>query len=166
MLGKVIHWESCKKVKFDHTTKCYPYKPEFILENETHKIHWDSEIQTDHRIPARRLDLVIIDRKKRNCWIVDFAVFTEWKIKENEKSDNYLYLTRELKILWNMNVTVIPIVIGALGMIFESLVRGLKELAIRGQAETIQTAVLLKSVRILRKSWRLAVSQIPLKTVR
>ena len=36
------------------------------------------------------------------------------KIKENEKRDKYLDLTRELTKLWNMTVTVIPVVTGAL----------------------------------------------------
>ena len=34
------------------------------------------------------------------------------KLKEGEKRDNYLDLARELKKLWNMKVTIIPIVIG------------------------------------------------------
>ena len=32
---KVIHWELCKKLKFDHTTIWYMHKPESVLENET-----------------------------------------------------------------------------------------------------------------------------------
>ena len=37
-LGKVIHWELCKRLKFDHTNKWYMQKPKSILENETHRI--------------------------------------------------------------------------------------------------------------------------------
>ena len=40
-VGKVIHWELCKKLKFDHTTKWYMHKSESFLENEMHKILWD-----------------------------------------------------------------------------------------------------------------------------
>ena len=50
-----------------------------------------------------------------------------------------------------MKVTVIPIVIGALGTIPKGLVKGLKELEIEGRAETIQTTALLRSTRILRR---------------
>ena len=32
------------------------HKPESVLENETHKILRDFEIETDRLIPARRLD--------------------------------------------------------------------------------------------------------------
>ena len=80
---KVIHWELCKKFKS-------------VQENETHKLPWDFEIQTDHLISARRPDLVIVNKKKRTNRIVDFAV-PELKIKENEKRDKYHEFARELK---------------------------------------------------------------------
>ena len=55
-------------------------------------------------------------KKKRTCKIVDFAVPADHriKLKECEKKDKYLDLARELKKLWNMQVTIIPIVIGDL----------------------------------------------------
>ena len=36
--GKVIHWEMCKKFKFDHTNKWYMHSPAPVLENATHKL--------------------------------------------------------------------------------------------------------------------------------
>ena len=36
-----------------------------VLENATHKLLWDFNIQTDHLIPARRPDLIIINKKKK-----------------------------------------------------------------------------------------------------
>ena len=65
-VGKVIHWEMCKTVKFDHTNKWYMYNPAPVLENATHKLLWDFNIQTDHLIQARRPDLIIINQKKEN----------------------------------------------------------------------------------------------------
>ena len=46
--------------------------------------------------------------------------------------DKYLDIAKELKRLWNLKVTVIPIVIGVLGMIPQDLVRGLEEFKIGG----------------------------------
>ena len=145
----MIHWELCKKLNFHHAT----HKPESVLENETHKILWDFEIQTDHLITARRPDLVLINKKKRTCHIVDFAVPADHrvKLKEIEKKDKYLDLTRELKKLWNMRVKVVPIVIGALGTVPKGLEKSLSELEIKGRIETIQTTALLKSARIIRR---------------
>ena len=64
-VDKVIHRELCQKLKFDHTNKWYIHNQESILENKTHKILWDFEIQTDHLISARQLDLVIINNNKK-----------------------------------------------------------------------------------------------------
>ena len=78
---------------------------------------------TGHLISARRPDLIIINKKKRTCKIVDFAVPADHriKLKECEKKDKYLDLTRELKKLWNMQVTIIPTVIGVFGTITKGL---------------------------------------------
>ena len=40
------------------------HNPDSVPEIETHKILWDFEIQTDHLIPARRPDLVLIKKKR------------------------------------------------------------------------------------------------------
>ena len=96
-IGKVIHWEMCRKFQFDHTNKWYMHNPVPVLENYSHKLLWDFNIQTDHLIPARRLDLIIINnKKKRICKIVDFAVSEDHRInlKESEKKDKYLDLAR------------------------------------------------------------------------
>ena len=78
-------------------------------------------------------DLIIINKNKRTCKIMDFAVPVDHrvKLKESEKKDKYLDLARELKKLWNMKVTFIPIVIGVLGTVTEGLLKELEDLEIR-----------------------------------
>ena len=111
----------------------------------------------DYLISARRSDLIIISKKKKKkkiCKIVDFAVPADHriKLKECEKRDKYVDLARELKKkLWNMKVTIIPIVIGAFGTITKGLLKGQEDLEIVGRAETTQTTALLKTARILRR---------------
>ena len=112
-VGKVIQWEMCKKFKVDHANKWYVHNPALVLENDTHKFRWDFDIHTDHLISARRPDLIIINKIKKICKIVDFAVPADHriKLKECEMRDKYLDFARELKKLWNMKVTLIPVVI-------------------------------------------------------
>ena len=50
-----------------------------------------------------------------------------------------------------MKVTVIPIVIGALGTVTKGLLQGLEDLEITGRMETIQTTALLISAGIPRR---------------
>ena len=83
---------------------------------------------------------------------MEFAVLADRraKLKETEKKDKYPDLARELKKLWNMKVTFIPIVIIGLGTVTERIIKGLEDLEIIGQMETIQITALLRSARILR----------------
>ena len=76
-VGKVIHWKSYKKFKFDHTNKSYRQNPKF----EAYKLFLDFDIQIDHPLLARRSHLVIINKKKRTCRIVDFSVPVDHRIK-------------------------------------------------------------------------------------
>ena len=64
-VGKVIHWEMGKKFKFHHANKWYMHNPAPILENDTHKLLWDFDIQTNHLISARRPDLIMINKKRK-----------------------------------------------------------------------------------------------------
>ena len=130
------------------------HNPATIVENDTHTLLGDFHIQTDHLISARRPDIIIINNKKKKiCKIVDFAVSADHriKLKECEKRDKYVDLARELKKLWNMKVTIIPIVIGAFNTVTKGLLKGLEESEVGGRVETIQTTALLKTVRILRR---------------
>ena len=141
----MIHWGLWKKFKSDSTYKWDMHSPESILENETHKLLWDYEIQTNHLFLTRRPDLLIVNkqRKREHAELVDFAIPPDHgiKLKENEKRDKYLDFTRELK-KWNMKVIVIPVVIGVLGTIPKWLVKWLEVLEIRGQVKTFQTTAL------------------------
>ena len=129
------------------------HNPAPVLENNTHKILWDFNIQMDHLISARRSDLIIINKKKRICKIVDFAVPADHRItlKECKKKDKYIDLARELKRLWNMKVTIVQIVIGAFGTMTKGLLKGLEDLEVGERVETIQVTALLRMVRILRR---------------
>ena len=126
----MIHWEMCKKFKFDHSNKWYMHNPAPVTENDTHKLPWDFNIHTYHLIPARRPDLIIINnKKKRTCKIINFAVPADHRInlKECKKKDKNLDLAKELKKLWNMKVTIVPILIGALGTITKGLLKDLED---------------------------------------
>ena len=70
--------------------------------------------------------------------------FREWNINNNNDNDN------NNKKIWNMNVTIIPIVIGAFGIVTKGLLKGVKDLEVGGQIETTQTTALLTTARILR----------------
>ena len=67
------------------------------------------------------------------------------------KLSTYLDLASELKKLWNMKVTIVPIVIGTFGTITKGLLKGLEDLEFGGRVETTQMTALLRTARILRR---------------
>ena len=140
---RVIHWELCKKFRFDHANKWYMHKPESLVVNETTNILWDFEMQMDHPISARRPDLVIIIKKRiPTQWTLPFRLpvgKTERKRKER------------IEKIWSLKMSVIPIVILALGTVNKGVVPALEDLEIREPVETIETTSLLRSARILRR---------------
>ena len=100
----------------------------------------------------------------------NFAVLADHriKLKECEKQDKYLDLARELKKLWNMDVTIVPIVIGAFGTVTKGLLKGLEDLEVGSRVGTIQTTALLKTARIPRKvlkTWDLLSLKLQWKTL-
>ena len=50
-----------------------------------------------------------------------------------------------------MKVTIVLIVIGALGTITKRFLKGLEDWEVGGRGETIQTTALLRTARILRR---------------
>ena len=50
-----------------------------------------------------------------------------------------------------MKVTIVPIVIGALGIITKGFLKGLEDLEVGRRVDTIQTTALLRTARILRR---------------
>ena len=71
--------------------------------------------------------------------------------KEIEKIDKYKPLKDEIARLWAMQkVTIIPIVVGALGAITNRFGKFMKEIGIDIRIEHVQKTALLGTARLLR----------------
>ena len=68
-VGRMIHCELCKRLKFKHPTKWCINQTESDQENETDKNLWDFKIPTGHLVLASRTDLLIVHKKKRQLAI-------------------------------------------------------------------------------------------------
>ena len=138
-MGKVIHRKLCQRLRFGNADKWYKDKTESVLENEMHTISLDFEIQKDHPIPTRRPDLILINKKKMICHLVDFVVPTDhrMKIKDRKRRDKYLDFVRVIKKLWNMKLKVIVFILGALGTIPKSIDKSLREMEIKERIKAI-----------------------------
>ena len=97
--------------------------------------------------------MVAVDKKKRSCKIIDFAVPEDGRIDEKEKGkiEKCQDLERELQKIWNVKVKIIPLVVGSLGAIPKQFGNRLKQIGITAGTAQVQKTVLLGMARILRK---------------
>ena len=88
---------------------------------------------------------------------MDFAVPAEHriKLKECEKKDKYLDLARDLKKLWKMKVTIIPIVIGAFGTVTKELLNGLEDLVVDDEWKPSKLLHYWERLEYWEESWGL-----------
>ena len=58
--------------------------------------------------------MVVVDKKRRTCKIIDFAVPGDMRIeeKQKEKIEKDQDIRRELQKIWNVRVKIIPLVVG------------------------------------------------------
>ena len=68
-----------------------------VLGNETHKLLWDFEIQTDHLISTRSPDLIITKKVNLQNYGLCRLSGRQSKIERKRKNDKYLVLAREKK---------------------------------------------------------------------
>ena len=88
-----------------------------MSENEDVKLLWDFSIQTDNVIPTRRLDIVLSEEER----VHDHRCCSPCRLSDLEQGrgeiDKYTELAWELMRIWKVQISGVPIVIGALGTI-------------------------------------------------
>ena len=119
------------------------------------KVLWDFMIQCDRFIQARRPNIVVVDKKKKEVKLIDIAIPGDSRVKdkEQEKIEKYEQLKEEIARLWNMKrVTVIPVVIGALGCISNCFGSYMEKIGVEVKLQVVQKTTLLGTENFLRKT--------------
>ena len=82
--------------------------------------------------------MIVIDEEYHECQVI-------------EEIEKYLDLARELKKVWNMKVTVVPLEVGSLGTPAKALEKKLKTIGTETYTELQKAALMIHINRILRK---------------
>ena len=129
------------------------HEPEPVQENERCKLLWDFIKQTDKVLEHRRPDIVVIDKEKKECIIIDLAVPEDQNItaKEQGKITKYHDLRIEVEKQWGEKAVVVPIAVGALGTVSKELEKHLKRIDIPPVVPCLQKAALLGTAFVLRR---------------
>ena len=152
-----LHWEYSKRFNFDCSDKWYEHVPEKIVENEIVKIMWDMTMFTDKKLKHNRPDISIFDKQERKWTFIDVAVPYDANVSKTEdnKIDRYKDLSFEIERLQNCKSTVVPVVVGALGVVSKKHKTYLERLELGHVLGGIQMTAILGTANILRKVLRL-----------
>ena len=124
--------------------------------NEKAEIWWDTKIRTLMKLEHDRPDIVLWKKEELKCYIMDICVCLDINIDKNikQKLDSYLPLAAELKRLYpEYDFEVLPIVIGATGLITKKMIDVFKVLDIKdveGTALKCQKYALTGTMKIVK----------------
>ena len=88
-------------------------------------------LQCDREVKARKPNIVVVNKNKKSCAIIDIAIPGDIRVseKEMEKTERYQDLKTEIKRLWNIkNIKVISVNVGALDSTSKKLKNCIEEL--------------------------------------
>jgi hypothetical protein len=84
---------------------------------------WNEGVHTDREGTANRPDMVIKNKKDRTCTLTDVAIPADRNVtqKEAQKKLKYSSLCTEIQRMWNMKCMIVPVIIGATGVVTKVL---------------------------------------------
>ena len=154
-VGKIVYQEFLENngVKNQAPT----WKPKEVMKTGDLELWWDKKIHVINKEEHNRPDLIIWDRKKKECKIIDFSVPLDGNVtrKKIEKVNNYVPLVNELQQMYrNYTYKIIPVVIGTLGTVSLSLKEHLKAVGITSDitmfVHRLQNAAIVGSVKTVK----------------
>ena len=137
-----------------YSERWYEHIPEKVVENDRAKILWDYDVRTDHRIQARKPDLIVVNKETQKVQLIDVAIPWDTRVmeKSREKKEKYHDLKMEIGRLWQAEVEVVPIILGALGLVSDDLKRNLGKVGCTNlEPGLLQESVLLATTRTVRR---------------
>ena len=123
------------------------------MENEKATILWDSPIITDRHVPCNKPDMVIQDKKSDRCQMIDVVIPSDYNIQKMaiEKMSKCVDVQIECQILWNKKVEVIPVIIGATGIVDNNIKKYVGRIPGCHNIYILQRSAILGTAHVLRK---------------
>jgi hypothetical protein len=121
-----------------------------VYEDKDATVLWNQVVHTDKEVTANRPDIII---KSKKCTLVNVAIPADRNFvqKEAEKKLKYKRLGIEIQRMWNLKCTIIPVIIGATGIVTKSLRKNLEAIPGKHSIDSLQKAAILGTSHIIRK---------------
>ena len=135
--------------------------PQPVWKRGNIELWWDTHIKTAPRVRNNKPDIVVWDIHKKKCVIVDICVPLDVNVTNQEKTkvDTYAPLiVGLLRIYPRYKFEVVPIVVGATGLVTDSVVKNIKKVLdeeekdVKEIATRVQLKALIGSMRVLKSA--------------
>jgi len=105
-----------------HITKYLLYSLQFHNNNNNNNNN-NQDVHTDREVTANRPDIKFKNKKEKTCTLIDVAIPADRNIvqKETEKKLKCKSLCIEMQRMWNLKCTIVPVIIGATGIVTRNL---------------------------------------------
>ena len=154
-MGLKVYWDLCKKYGIKCSEKWYEEIPDSVRVSKCgyYELWWDRPVETPAKLEHNRPDVIVIDRVLNHWNIIDFSVPNDKNVvsKEMEKVDHYNPLAYEIRKMNKVTTKIVPLVVGALGVVSNNLIKNLEYLQIPESFITMQVSAVLGTSIILRK---------------
>jgi len=89
---------------------------------------WNQAVHTEREVKANRPDIIIKNKKDKTCTLIDVTIPADRNVvqKEAEKKLKYKILCIEIQRMWNLKCPIVPVIIGATGIVTRSLKKNLE----------------------------------------
>jgi len=127
--------------------------PKPVCEGGDVTVLWNQAVHTDREVTANRPDIIIKNQKEKTCTLIDVAIPADRNVvqKEAEKNLKYKSFCIEIKRIWNLKCTIVPVIIGATGVVTRSLKKNLEAVPGKHSIDSLQKTAIHGTSHIIRK---------------
>ena len=120
--------------------------PKPVYEKGDVTVLWNQAVHTDREFTANRLDIIMKNTKEKTCTLIDVAMPADRNVvqKEAEKKLKYKSLCIELQRMWKLKCKIIPVIIGATGIVTRSLRKNLEAVPGKHSIDLLQKQLYLE----------------------
>ena len=127
--------------------------PKSVCEEGDVTVLWNQAVHTDREVTANRPDVIIKNKKEKTCTLIDVAkpIDRNVVLKEAEKKLKYKSLCIEIQRTWNLEFTIITVIIGATRIVTRSVRKNLEPIPGKYLIDSLQKTIILGTSHIIRK---------------
>ena len=101
---------------------------------------WNQAVHTDKEVTANRPDIIIKNKKEKTCTLIVVAIPADRNVvqKDAEKKLKYKSLCIEIQQMWSLKYMIIPVIIGANGIVIRSVRKNLEAVLGKHSIDSLQ----------------------------